>query len=522
MVDIEELIREAELEALGLNLKIKTWKDNIKDLKEELNKPFNPINRHEKTTYRKNKINDNISLLLDKYNKTKEFANGEAIIIECSNHAFEILYKDCKELKNNMQYELLERNIIRLDKRIRDVYELIELRPKNKIYHVILDGLLTSSIKIDHCKQELIKLSKEEKINDKLWLSLKEEEMNKEEISKIEEYLNGLMEGKNVVYNIRSKLVGKVKILARNEIGTIGEFEELSELLELPNYLPIKKIGEGATRKVYKVVHEQRDHILALKIEKDEKEITNPRSKLIAQQHGDNLSKRERLALMDLTHENLARMWDFGNNNGRNYIVEEYVEGKTLEQMIREKGKLNAKELILIFAPIIKATRYLREKGYVHRDIKPDNILISNDFNIIKLTDLQNAVKINESETYIGKSFGSIRTMAPEVILEGKASFSSDLYSIGVCMYYTITGEYPFDYVRSKENKTILKNKKNGMKRKLNEIDLPQDLKNLIEIFLLYKPEDRSKKIITREYTGHGYWRILEECYLRLKKQNKR
>lgn len=251
-------------------------------------------------------------------------------------------------------------------------------------------------------------------------------------------------------YFYRDEAPGKLNrvlnIISYGDVKSKGELEDCLNL-KLNSYLPIAKIGDGGTRKVYKVLHTERDQIFALKIDKKDSEINHPRARKVINDLGSNeISKRERSALTDLTHENLARMWDFGSYDEGNYIVEDYVNGKTLEQLVKEKGKLSPREFILVFVPIFRAFRYLIDKDYIHRDIKPDNILVSDDFRIVKLTDLQNAVKVNDSGLYFGESFGSIRTMAPEVILENKSSFASDLYSLGVCMYYALTGEILYNY----------------------------------------------------------------------------
>ncbi len=269
-----------------------------------------------------------------------------------------------------------------------------------------------------------------------------------------------------------------LEILSHNEVKSLEELKELISL-SVKDYLPISVIGEGKSRRVYKVVYEPRGQVLALKLNIPEEHITDPRTKKGFKSH----SQTEISALMDLTHANLARMWDFSvysNPNfstRRNYIVEEYVDGETLENLIKEKGPLNHEEFILVFGPILRAIRYLEEKKYIHRDIKPDNILVSNKSGMVKLTDLQTTVRADESGQYLGESFGAIRTMAPELILENRASFSSDLYSIGTCMYYAIIGEMPFEYGEFKDMEELrprvreLQNNKEQRRRIEKDID---------------------------------------------------
>ncbi len=252
------------------------------------------------------------------------------------------------------------------------------------------------------------------------------------------------------------RVLNALKTISHNEVKDLDEFKELTSL-SIQNYLPVAVIGQGKTRRVYKVIYEPREQVLALKLDIPEDKITHQRAKAFFKLHSQgDISKRERKALTDLTHENLARMWDFGEyydtnfSTRRKYVVEDYVDGTTLEDLVKEEGPLDHEKFILVFGQILRAIKYLGERRYIHRDIKPDNILISHNFRT-KLTDLQNAVKANESGEYIGESFGAIRTMAPELILENRASFSSDLYSIGVCMYYALIGEMPFEYGEFKD-----------------------------------------------------------------------
>ena len=277
-------------------------------------------------------------------------------------------------------------------------------------------------------------------------------------------YINKLLNSKNLNTALRlntgnSRIEKTIKLLEYNDVKSLEEIKECNRL-KIPNYLPIVKIGEGGTRNVYKVIHKQREHTLALKLDKKLEEITKDRAiTVLSKKPNGELANRERRALMELTHENLARMWDFGVHKNRDYIVEEYVEGNNLEEYIKKYGVLGEEQFILIFTQVFRGIKYLHDKKYVHRDIKPNNIILSKNLNIVKLTDLQNAVRIENSGSYIGSSYGSLKTMAPEVILNNKFSFDSDIYSLGICIYYALTGKYPFDYGNNNEDINYIKNK---------------------------------------------------------------
>jgi len=251
-------------------------------------------------------------------------------------------------------------------------------------------------------------------------------------------------------YKDLKRAIGYNKTLTQRclEVLSYGESRSIEEVVEcsklgIPGYIAIKKIGEGGTRNVYKTINEQRNHVLVIKVNKDLADITKERAKSVIIAKKSDISSNENMALMNLTHDNIARMWDFGKIDNKNYVVEEYVDGMNLENVISSTGPLNIEEFARIFNSVLSAVRHIASKGYVHRDIKPDNILISQDFKTVKLTDLQTAVKVNEEGIHLGESYGSLRTMAPELINENKASFASDMYSLGVCMYYALTGEMP-------------------------------------------------------------------------------
>lgn len=378
-------------------------------------------------------IGDNFDLLETYVDVLEEDYEDRGIAVECLELFLEKEYERSRrayeDYKQGAYTDPAITDLGRPDKEdLKKLSKLLKTQPNHKGFYELIKSIIIGNTRMEEIEAQLTRL----KIDPNMR----------------EDYYRYLARA----WNNRRERETAIEIIAKGEIRDATELEECTEL-DIPNYSPISRIGQGQTRKVFKVERESTEQILALKIDIPERDILHPRARDVIKIHSqDELSKRERTALMDLTHPHLARMWDFGTcrnhpYQGRSYIVEDYVEGTTLEDLVKKRVKpLGVGDLIPIFGPIGRALKYLMENYYVHRDIKPDNILVSPDFRIVKLTDLQNAVRLNNSGEYIGKSYGSYRTMAPELILESSASFLTDLYSMGICMYYALVGEMPYDF----------------------------------------------------------------------------
>lgn len=201
-------------------------------------------------------------------------------------------------------------------------------------------------------------------------------------------------------------------------------------------YEMIEKVGNGGMATVYKA----KDHILnrfvAVKILRDE--FTTD----------DEFIKRfrsEAQAVASLTHPNIVGVYDVGNEGNLYYIVMELVQGKTLKEVIQKEGKLSWKWSVNVAIQIASALETAHKNNIVHRDIKPHNIIITEE-GMAKVTDFGIAKAVSNSTiTAFGTTIGSVHYFSPEHARGGVTDAKSDLYSLGVVMYEMLTGRVPFD-----------------------------------------------------------------------------
>ncbi|SFJ96573.1 serine/threonine protein kinase [Marinilactibacillus piezotolerans] len=200
-------------------------------------------------------------------------------------------------------------------------------------------------------------------------------------------------------------------------------------------YKIIKCIGSGGMAKVYLA----RDLILE----------RNVAVKLMAYNfHNDENSirrfKREALATTELVHPNIVNIYDVGENENP-YIVMEYVEGTDLKQYIHDYHPIPYKKSIEIMKQILAAVGYAHQHHIIHRDIKPQNILIDAHDNV-KITDFGIAVALSQNSiTQTNSLLGSVHYLSPEQARGSMATKQSDIYSLGILLYELLTGDVPFD-----------------------------------------------------------------------------
>ena len=144
-----------------------------------------------------------------------------------------------------------------------------------------------------------------------------------------------------------------------------------------------------------------------------------------------------------LEHPNIVNIYDVGSERGMHYIVMEYVEGITLKTYIEKKGQLSFKEAVSIAIQVGRGIEAAHNKGIIHRDIKPQNIIISTEGKV-KVTDFGIARAAN-SNTISSDVMGSVHYSSPEQARNGFVDGKSDIYSLGIVMYEMVTGRVPFD-----------------------------------------------------------------------------
>ena len=205
-------------------------------------------------------------------------------------------------------------------------------------------------------------------------------------------------------------------------------------------YEIVEKIGEGGMAEVYKAKCKVLNRFVAIKVLKEE---------FINDETFAEKFKKEAQAAASLSHHNIVNVYDVGymeNSNGKiPYIVMEYINGKTLKDVIVEKGKLDSSQTIFYSLQIAEAIESAHLNYIIHRDIKPHNIMID-DKNRVKVTDFGIAKAVTSSTVTIASdTLGSVHYISPEQARGGYTDGKSDIYSLGIVMYEMITGKLPFN-----------------------------------------------------------------------------
>lgn len=210
---------------------------------------------------------------------------------------------------------------------------------------------------------------------------------------------------------------------------------ELKEVID-ERYRLDKVLGEGGMAIVYKAYDLISDKDVALKIIKEDT-MRNP----------VNLTRfeREARAAASLNHLNIVKVITLGTYKGRPYMVNEFIKGKTLREILTIRGKFSFLEACDIMFQLCSAVLFAHQHGVIHRDIKPQNVYIVSD-GTVKLGDFgiatfANASHVTRSEVVVG----SVHYLAPEISQGNVATPQSDIYSLGVTFFELITGRVPFD-----------------------------------------------------------------------------
>ncbi len=201
-------------------------------------------------------------------------------------------------------------------------------------------------------------------------------------------------------------------------------------------YEIIEKIGNGGMATVYKAQDKMLNRYVAVKILRDE---------FTTDQEFIKRFNSEAQAVASLTDPNIVAVYDVGNEGNLYYIVMELVQGKTLKEVIQEEGRISWKWSLKVAIQIAQALDAAHKNNIIHRDIKPHNIIITEE-GVAKVTDFGIAKAVSNSTiTAFGTTLGSVHYFSPEHARGGYTDAKSDLYSLGVVMYEMLTGKVPFD-----------------------------------------------------------------------------
>ncbi|WP_077367357.1 Stk1 family PASTA domain-containing Ser/Thr kinase [Anaerosalibacter sp. Marseille-P3206] len=201
-------------------------------------------------------------------------------------------------------------------------------------------------------------------------------------------------------------------------------------------YEILEKIGGGGMALVYKARCQLLNRYVAIKVLRDE--FTNDEEFIKKFRH-------ESQAAASLSHPNIVSIYDVGSEGNTYYIVMEYIKGKTLKEIIKEKGKLTPEETINYSIQIAEALQHAHNNHIVHRDIKPHNIMVTEDKRV-KVTDFGIArAATSTTMTNTSNVIGSVHYFSPEQARGRFTDEKSDIYSLGIVMYEMITGKVPFE-----------------------------------------------------------------------------
>ncbi|MGN1043298.1 MAG: Stk1 family PASTA domain-containing Ser/Thr kinase [Acutalibacteraceae bacterium] len=195
-------------------------------------------------------------------------------------------------------------------------------------------------------------------------------------------------------------------------------------------------IGVGGMAVVYRAYDIIEDKIVAIKILKDE---------FLGNKEFIRRFKNESKAIAVLSHPNIVKVYDVSFGTKIQYIVMEYIDGTTLKEYISRRKVINWKDALYFVNQILSALRHAHNKGVIHRDIKPQNIMLLKD-GTIKVTDFGIArFSSNETQTMTDRAIGSVHYISPEQARGSIIDEKADLYSVGIMLYEMITGKLPFE-----------------------------------------------------------------------------
>ncbi|HIU48852.1 MAG TPA: Stk1 family PASTA domain-containing Ser/Thr kinase [Candidatus Avimonoglobus intestinipullorum] len=235
-------------------------------------------------------------------------------------------------------------------------------------------------------------------------------------------------------------------------------------------YEILEKVGTGGMATVYKARCRLLNRYVAIKVLKE------------SLKTDEDIVKKfsvEAKAAAGLSHHNIVSVYDVGETDGLSYIVMEYVDGVTLKEYINKRGCLDWKQACNFAVQIGLALEHAHKNGIIHRDIKPHNILVTDDLTL-KVADFGIARAVS-SETVVagGATLGSVHYISPEQARGGFTDARSDIYSLGVVMYEMLTGRLPFNGDNA-VSIALMKLEQDPVNCKVINLDIPQEVAQIV------------------------------------------
>jgi serine/threonine-protein kinase len=236
------------------------------------------------------------------------------------------------------------------------------------------------------------------------------------------------------------------EVLVGERVVTPGQLRRIQSSLEdsrssrqIPGYQILSKLGAGAMATVFKARQLSLDRIVAIKV--------LPRE---MSENADYVERfyKEGKAAARLNHPNIVGAYDVGEAGGYHYFVMEYVEGHTLHDELADGKVFSEAQALRVIMQVARALDHSHKQGFIHRDVKPKNIMITNE-GVVKLADMglaRSASDVQAAKAEAGRAFGTPYYISPEQIRgEVNIDFRADIYSLGATLYHLVTGRVPFD-----------------------------------------------------------------------------
>ncbi|MEM8496189.1 MAG: protein kinase, partial [Planctomycetota bacterium] len=229
-------------------------------------------------------------------------------------------------------------------------------------------------------------------------------------------------------------------VITKRQLDRLRHETDAKSGQQIPGYQILKKLGAGAMATVYKARQLSLDRIVAIKV--------------LPQKFTNNQDFVDRFyaegkAAAKLNHPNIVQAFDVNKAGDFHYFVMEFVDGRTVFEVIQDIGRYEEADALRVAVDVANALNHAHERGFIHRDVKPKNIMISNESARTKLADMGLARAISDreaAEAEAGKAYGTPYYISPEQVRgEVTVDFRADIYSLGATLYHMLTGQVPFD-----------------------------------------------------------------------------